>query len=320
MHPTNHWKLGLFVVLGFVLALCTVVFLGARSLHKDSVSYKTYFDESVQGLEIGSPIKFRGVTIGNVSAIDIAPDGRHVGVTSDLTLKDLNELGIANGVGKNARIRVPDNLRVQLASQGITGVKFLQIDFFDVKDNPAPVLPFKVPENYIPAAVSTMKNVEDAIVHAVNRMPELADNFLKVTTQVSRILDTVEEKKLPEGAAKTLVAFNEVLGSLKLTITQVNAGKVSKQAQEAITDASAMIKRANGLIARLDGEKGLLTSAERATNAVGDVATSINSGSLSKDLSETLLDIQEFTAAFQRIADALERDPDMLLKGRGKAK
>ena len=76
MHPTNHWKLGLFVVLGFVLALCTVVFLGARSLHKDSVSYKTYFDESVQGLEIGSPIKFRGVTIGNVSAIDIAPLAR----------------------------------------------------------------------------------------------------------------------------------------------------------------------------------------------------------------------------------------------------
>ena len=48
--PTNHWKLGLFVVTGFVLALITVVVLGAQSLKKQTVSYKTYFDESVQGL------------------------------------------------------------------------------------------------------------------------------------------------------------------------------------------------------------------------------------------------------------------------------
>ena len=173
--PTNHWKLGLFVVVGFVLAACTVVFLGARSLQKQSVEYKTYFDESVQGLEVGSPIKFRGVIIGNVSAIDVAPDHRHVAVTSALTVQDLSDLGLAKGgTGKKTKIRIPIELRVQLASQGITGVKFLQIDFFDIKDNPPPVLPFEVPDNYIPAAVSTMKNLEDAVVRAVNRIPELA--------------------------------------------------------------------------------------------------------------------------------------------------
>lgn len=140
--PINHWKLGLFVVVGFVLAACTVVFLGARSLKKQSVEYKTYFDESVQGLEVGSPIKFRGVIIGNVSAIDVAPDHRHVAVTSALTVQDLSDLGLSKGAGKTTKIRIPIDLRVQLASQGITGVKFLQIDFFDVKDNPPPVLPF----------------------------------------------------------------------------------------------------------------------------------------------------------------------------------
>ena len=320
MHPTNHWKLGLFVVVGFVLALCTVVFLGARSLHKESVSYKTYFDESVQGLEVGSPIKFRGVTIGNVSGIDIAPDGRHVGVTSDLTILDLNELGLADGVGPKSRIRVPPDLRVQLASAGITGVKFLQIDFFVIKDNPPPVLPFPVPENYIPAAVSTMKNLEDAVVHAVDRIPELADGFLKVTVQVTRLLDSVEEKKLPENATKTLAHLDEVFTSLQRSIKDVNAGKVSLQAQKTLNSADAMIKRADGLLARLDGEKGIMKSAQRATDAVGDIAVSLNAPGLGQTLEETLRDIQEFTAAFQRVAEALERDPDMLLHGPGKAK
>ena len=51
--PTNHWKLGLFVVVAFMIALGTMVALGARSLQKKTVGYKSYFDESVQGLDVG---------------------------------------------------------------------------------------------------------------------------------------------------------------------------------------------------------------------------------------------------------------------------
>ena len=154
--PTNHWKLGLFVVTGIVLSLATVTFLGAESLNKKAVSYETYFDESVEGLEVGSPVKFRGVKVGTVSAIGIAADRRHVAVTSDLGVADLAELGLAVGKGDKSTIRVPPDLRMQVASQGITGVKFLLIDFFSITDNPLPQLPFPVPARYIPAAVSTV--------------------------------------------------------------------------------------------------------------------------------------------------------------------
>ena len=78
---TNHWKLGLFVVVGALSIIATVVYFGGRTLRKETVSYKTYFDESVQGLEIGSPVKFRGVSIGSVAQIDLAGDKRHVEVT-----------------------------------------------------------------------------------------------------------------------------------------------------------------------------------------------------------------------------------------------
>lgn len=309
--PVNHWKLGLFVIVGAVLATITVVFFGAQSLQKEGVDYKTYFDESVQGLDVGSPIKFRGVTIGHVSAIGVAPDRRHVAVTSELTIEDLHELGLTDGEGKRRNIVIPPDLRVQLVSQGITGVKFLQIDFFNVNDNPPPTLPFPVPDNTIPAAVSTMKNLEDAIVRAVERMPDLADGILNVTLQVGRLLDDIESRNIPERTAV-------VLEILQTKLTHIDAKKLSLQTQETLATFNTTMTRANAVLARIDGDTGFLASATRTTDALGDVAS--NSRGLGQELEQTLRDIQGATAAVERLVDALERDPDMLLKGRGKLK
>jgi phospholipid/cholesterol/gamma-HCH transport system substrate-binding protein len=316
--PTNHWKLGLFVVVGVVLSLATVTFLGAESLKKQVVSYQSDFDESVQGLEVGSPVKFRGVTIGAVSAIGIAPDRRHVVVTSELAVADLSDLGLSVGKGDRSKIRVPADLRMQVASQGITGVKFLLIDFFDIKDNPPPELPYAVPENYIPAAVSTMKNLEDAVVRAVNRIPEIADGIVVLLAKVNHLLDDLQDGKLLESAAGTLARANAVLATLQTEIHESHIAKLSGRADESLTLLNETITRTNALLARLGGDKGLLASAQRASNAVGDVA--VNARSLGPELEETLRDVQEFTAAVQRVADALERDPDMLLKGRSSAR
>jgi paraquat-inducible protein B len=266
---------------------------------------------------VGSPVKFRGVTVGAVSAIGIGPDGRHVAVTSELAIEDLNDLGLAEGKNKS-KIRVPPDLRMQVVSQGITGVKFLLIDFFDIKDNPPPVLPFPVPENYIPAAVSMMKNLEDAIVRAVNRIPEIAEGIVVVLAKVNHLLDEVQGGKLLENGAATLAHANEVLTSLQQEISKSNIGKLSTRADESLTLVNQTLAHTNTLLARLDGDRGLVASVQRASNAVGDVA--VSSRSLGPELEETLRDVQEFTSAIQRLADALERDPDMLLKGRGKAK
>ncbi len=314
----NHWKLGALVVAGFVLTLITILVLGAASLKKESVSYVTFFDESVQGVELGSPVKFRGVTVGTVSAINIAPDKRHVKVTSDLALGDLDDLGLSVGKGKTRNISVPADLRIQLASQGITGVKFLQIDFFSTKDNPLPTLPFPTPPNYIPAAVSTMKNLEDAIVHAVDRLPEVADAIMHIAGRADGLLDEISREKIPENAGITLKHFDGLLGAVQHSVNGLQTDKLSTDAQLAILNLNKTIDNMNHLMARLDGERGLIASAQRASNSVGDIATGARG--LGPELEETLRDIQEVVASIQTVADALVRDPDMLLKGRSKLK
>jgi len=88
---TNHWKLGLFVLLAVGATLGTLFWLGARRFRRESFPAISYFDESVQGLDVGSPVKFRGVTVGTVADITIAPDHRHVQVTSDIYVDALDE-------------------------------------------------------------------------------------------------------------------------------------------------------------------------------------------------------------------------------------
>jgi paraquat-inducible protein B len=115
--PTNHYKLGLFVILGIAATIATAFALGARSMQKETVTYYTYFNESVQGLDPGSPVKFRGVTIGHVKAIEIAPDHRHVEVVEDLDVADIKRLGLTErGNAKKARFNIPPDMRAQLGS------------------------------------------------------------------------------------------------------------------------------------------------------------------------------------------------------------
>jgi len=311
--PTNHWKLGLFVVVGVVLTLATVAWLGARSLRREVVAYVSYFDESVQGLEMGSPIKFRGVTIGTVGRIDVAPDRRHVEVTSELGVAELSRLGLdAEGARKKLELAV--DLRVQLVSMGLTGVKFLQLDFFPVADHPEPVLPFPIPENYIPATPSTIKNIEDSLVRTMNRIPELADQMASILGRVDGLLGDVQEKKLPEQMVATLDTANRILREAQRKIEQVEADKISKKAENTLGGLEETVGRMNKLLARVDGDKGLLASVSRASDAIGDTARSADG--LGAELEETLQAVQGAAKSIRKLTEALEQDPDMLVKGR----
>jgi phospholipid/cholesterol/gamma-HCH transport system substrate-binding protein len=314
--PSNHWKLGLFVVCGVTLGFAALVLFSARSLRTETVQYKSYFDESVQGLEVGSPVKFRGVTIGRVSAIDVGPDRRHVAVTSELGVDEINIMGIGTGKGKKLAIKVPPDLRVQIASAGITGVKFVTLDFFPIKSNPPPDLPFPVSVNYIPAAVSTMKNLEDAVIHAVDRFPDMTDAAMKMMDKLNQLLIDVDDRHLPAHAASVLAKADAALSTVQGVVAKLDTGRIGAQAEKTLLELDGTAMRMNRILDRIDGDKGMVMSAQRASDAVGDAALSARG--LGEDLSTTLRDFQLLTESLLKLTDALERDSDMLVKGRAK--
>jgi hypothetical protein len=313
---TNYYKLGLFVLLGIALAITAVVTLGASNWNEESVSYVTYFDESVQGLEVGAPVKFRGVSVGRVSVIGIGPDQRHVQVTCELTVPDLQRLHLG-GTGESA-LSVPHDLRTQLAQAGLTGVKFVLIDFFDdIQVAPGP-LPFEVPPNYIPAAPSTLKGLESSVSKTADRFPEIAEDLRTTMAHLNAVMADVERVKLPDQANRTLEQTNKTMVTLNTQLDALHAGELSVAIRRSLGSFDATTLRVAQLMDRLEREDGVLASAERSFALVGEMAR--GSGTLGPELELTLREVRGAARSIRRFTDALERDPDMLLKGRAAEK
>jgi paraquat-inducible protein B len=319
--PTNHYKLGLFVIVGVAAAILAGGLFGAASFRKDTVLYHTYFNESVQGLSIGSPVKFRGVTIGYVSAIEIAPDHRMVDVVSELDTEEVKRMGL-NEAGKDhgqVKFSVPPDLRAQLGSQGITGVKFVAIDFFDVTSNPTPTLPFETPaDHYIPAAPSMMKNLEDTITKAMESLPQMVDSVVLIMARVDRLAAKLEQQDVSGKTVATLANADAAMASLQRAIARIDRQDLGGKAASAIADVNVAVNKMNSVLDRLDGQAGLVASTQRATDAFGDIGQA--GRHTQRDLGTALRDVSEAAEAVRSLVEALESDPDMLLKGRTKRK
>jgi phospholipid/cholesterol/gamma-HCH transport system substrate-binding protein len=311
---TNHWKLGLFVLAGIGVALVSLVTLGARNWNKESVSYVSYFDESVQGLELGSPVKFRGVSIGRVSAIAISADQRHVEVTSELTVAQLGRLSFEKEGG--AALIVHPELRAQLAQTGLTGVKFILLDYFEVLGNPPPVLPFAPPSNYIPSAPSTLKSLEGSVVKTADRFPDIAEDLSQTMAKLNGIMDDVEQGHLPEQASATLGHAGTAMRELASQLDALDAAELSKAVQTSLGAFDTTLARVNRLLDRVERDDGLLASTERAMTSFGELAR--GGHSMGPEVEATLREVRGAARSIRRFADTLERDPDMLLKGRAR--
>jgi phospholipid/cholesterol/gamma-HCH transport system substrate-binding protein len=315
----NLFKLGLFVLAGIATATGSIVAVGERTSRARTITYHSFFNESVQGLDVGSPVKYRGVTIGTVSAIRIAPDHRHIDVVQELGVRDIRRMGLTEGVGDDdTRFVIPPDLRAQLGSQGITGVKFILIDFFDVESNPPPELPFEIPRNYIPATPSLLKSLEDTLTKTMDQVPEIAQSIQRILGRIDGILEELRDKKVPDRIVATLEELNGAIASIRGMMDGISRSGAPEKLARTLDTVDRAVVKLDAVLARLDGEKGVIASAGKAMDAAYRFEKTADGRA--RELEGTLRDIGEAAQAIRDLADALEEDPDMLLKGRAKRK
>ncbi len=280
----NYFKLGLFVI-GAVVSLAVVlVIIGSGRAFQQKITIETYFNESVQGLDIGSKVKYRGVVIGEVTRISftyvkyqqdkpMSERLRYVLVEAQLQPKLLGGKQAAEITSpEQAKDEVARGLRVRSSPQGITGTNYLEMDYVE----PAPpLLPIDWTPDYlyIPSAPSTvtalvnsaseimdrlhkldvegtLANLNKLMVTANDRIAAidtktLSDRSARVLAKLETTLDNIESKKLSDEAVALLAEMRESNAELKKTLANPALQKLPDDAAAAMARIRALVEDPN---------------------------------------------------------------------------
>ena len=177
-NKANYAKIGFFVLVGVALMLLVIGIAGARVFNKDVILAETYFNESVTGLDIGSPVKYRGVPVGEIRRIGFVFNEYGEVAEHNLNYESTRQILVVMalepkkfGLIKNAEATtmltelVKHGLRVKIALSGVTGIAFLELDYVNLNQAPSElVTPIWHPNTpYIPSIASTMTTIKKAV-------------------------------------------------------------------------------------------------------------------------------------------------------------
>jgi phospholipid/cholesterol/gamma-HCH transport system substrate-binding protein len=271
----HKFQVGVFVILATVLAVATVIWLGASRFLEDTQQFVTYFAESVQGLDPGAPVKYRGVPSGRVAAIRIAPDGELIEVLMDV---DIDTAKV---------IRRDPNLRATLELSGITGLRYIEIER---RSGPAlyqaPKLSFEPPEEVLPSTRSSFKAVQSAL-------GDIYDQFM-----------AMDLPGIAHEARSTLEAANSFIRDERLDDMLTNF-KATAESTNALARNLERMTKGVQLAPALD-------NATQATAAARELFVDLTTGETGQQVTDTLEQINRLAQGAQQVVLGLQHSLERL--------
>ena len=169
METESHYFFeGLFIIVFSVAAAFFAVWLGSPGRH-DDVLYRIHFHESVSGLTVGDPVKYRGVDVGTVKSLSIDPD---------------NSGQVLVQVRLRKETPVKTDTRASLALKGITGVVFVELNGGDPA---AQALLAVTPQGMVPEIPSERTGLKAML----DELPKLAEQFAAIEDQTKKVVTNV---------------------------------------------------------------------------------------------------------------------------------
>jgi len=338
----NYFKLGLFVIGAVAAGVVVLLIIGSGRWFENKVTIETYFNESVQGLDIGSKMKYRGVVIGEVTSIGFTYNlyqgnlpmeqrARYVMVEAQLQPRLVGGRSAAGDLTSpgNASKEVERGLRVRLTPQGITGTNYLEVDYVDP---PPPVLPIQwQPMNiYIPSTPSTVTAFVNAAQEIIDRLHKLdiegtLVNLNKLLVTANDRLGALDTSDISKHAESTLTKLDNALdglqtrqlsdeakglmGELRATNAELRKTLDNPALQKLPDDASAAVASIRALV----GDPKLaasLTHLERTLTRLDRIT-----GGGETDLSTTLDNLRRITDNLRDLTEDAKHYPSNLFFG-----
>lgn len=305
----SPFRLGLFVVVGVLIVLGGLLWVGSVKLFQSTDTYATVFDFSIQGLQEGAPVRYLGVGVGQVSSISVGRDDRFIVVVFDV----------------DKGFRITDDTVAVLDSAGIAGQTFLSLERRPGEQVTKPSLPFSVRYPLIPARAGGMAGLEQQarrIMQQIDQadIPGLVREWRQAARQVGGAVEAGDIRR-------TLGNIRSAAADLQAILHGLRGPAQSPQWRRVFRDISAtadalrkstedLSRQVNalppGALASLDNQvKGMVAAGEKTIGSLNRQTNEVVG-----TLQQSVLEVNRLLTEMQRLVRSLRQSPGRILEQR----
>ncbi len=284
---SNRTKIavGVFVLAGLAIAISAILWLGVSNYLQTGEKYVAYFDESVQGLERDSAVKYRGVTVGRVEGIAVAPDATLVEVI--FTLDPDTDLD-------------PEaEMVAQLQSVGITGIMYLELDRKTEMARPSsPSLGFDPGYPVVATRPSDLQRLFKGVDSALNQLNAL--DVKGISIKIQSAVDTLN-RVLEDAEIKTVsTEIQAFVNSLERTLDREGIERIMASLERTAAHLETAGAEAGRMVADVRrGVDPLLSTATRTLNTLHGTSRDLDAR-LARHSDEISRAIADFRRSLER--------------------
>jgi len=320
--------IGSFVVGAVILGVAGLIFFGPGGLFSETQKYVLHFDSSVKGLNVGSPVRFRGVKIGQVKDINVKVrpvDFKfRIPVVVEIEPSRIeasgSEKGVLDAIKTSIQGRDPiqalveKGLRAQLELDSlVTGQLYVNFDMHPE----APAVTSGEPTDY--PELPTIRSSLGELTKTFEDLPlrELSNKLISSAEGFERL---VNSPGLHQGLAK----FDETMAQLNTLLHDLNT-----ELPPLIRSVEQTLKETRGLVTRVDEKidplvdrfNQALDTFDTAANKTRETMQQAQSftaddSRLQQQLAITLQEVSRAARSIKQLSAEIERDPQILLRGR----
>lgn len=307
-NKVNYRLIGLSVLFGFFMIFGFTYWLLKPSSKDEMQKYLIYFNESVSGLNLNAPVKYRGISVGKVVDLRINPS-------------NIEQVQATVEILKTTPIK--ETTVAKLTAQGITGLTYINLS---LGDNSAPLLKAKKGEHYpiIKSVPSLFKNVEKSLGELSSQLSDVlekANTFLdesnrndthRVLAHTANILEHVDAM-LDETTVQHLRSSARNLDKFSFQLTALTP-KIDQFVTNSIAWEDKMSNSFESIQNTYSDMGGIM---DNMAHSFANVEKDVKDASLNivPTINESLLQMQSTMIEFDEVLREYKRSPsDILFK------
>ncbi|OPY84629.1 MAG: Paraquat-inducible protein B [Syntrophus sp. PtaU1.Bin208] len=317
----NKTLIGAFVVGALAILIGTVLTLGSGKFFRESKYYVLFFEGSVKGLNVGSPVTFRGVKIGEVTDISVAIDQKnralHIPVIIRLEPARIQGAERIRIDAKAIEKAVSMGLRGQLQLQNyVTGQLMVALDFFPSK--PAHYVGTNEAYAEIPTIPTEFQELQRSIANLPLR--EIMANLNSAVEGLDKLIRSIDAKQTAQSLESTIHDVQTLVQHVDSRIDPLfeSLARTSSATEATLTEgkatAAALREEVRELVAStkttLESAQAMMKQSELTLQTYSEDSP------LVVEMNRTLRELGAASRSLRQLSDYLERHPDSLLKGK----